>query len=122
MERFKTPAGRLATIYYNGAVDLARQTDQARVPSDEEKAQTTGTDSNEVRLIDSRSQQTREQVISRSQRRFSWKNICLDIEVDGQTNRLLHNISGETRHPTRVHRFLGYTADNTAQVGLSQAR
>jgi hypothetical protein len=100
MERFKTPAGRLATVYYSGAVDLGRQSRRAGVPSDEEKAQTTSSGSNEVGLVDSHSQQTRDQAIARSQRRFSWKNICLDIELDGQTNRLLHNISGETRYPT----------------------
>ncbi|KAI0377720.1 ATP-binding cassette transporter [Hypomontagnella monticulosa] len=90
MERFKTPAGHLSTIFYS--TDIPRQGRSGSSLSDEEKSAEQDTDTTEVDLEVFHA--TTHETIQSSKRHFAWRDLCLDIEVGGEQRRLLSNVSG----------------------------
>ncbi|KAI1737798.1 ATP-binding cassette transporter [Xylaria scruposa] len=92
MERFKTPAGRMSTIFYStGAVEKRAMVTSAST-SDEEKSAVPDSDTSNALVQNTRV--TTNEAIQSSKRRFAWKDISLDIEVGGEHRRLLENVSG----------------------------
>ncbi|KAI0449071.1 ATP-binding cassette transporter [Xylaria acuta] len=92
MERFKTPAGRMSTIFYStGAVEKRAMVASAST-SDEEKPAVPDSDTSNALVQNT--QATTNETIQSSKRRFAWKDISLDIEVGGEHRRLLDNVSG----------------------------
>ncbi|KAI1371039.1 ATP-binding cassette transporter [Hypoxylon crocopeplum] len=92
MERFKTPAGRLATIFYSTDILRKKRPGDASPISDEEKTPGQETDASEIVLQELRAK-THETIRS-SRRHFAWKDLCLDIQVGGENRRLLTNVTG----------------------------
>ncbi|KAI1407230.1 ATP-binding cassette transporter [Hypoxylon sp. FL1857] len=90
MERFKTPAGRLSTIFYSKDFPLRKRTGEGS--SDEEKCQEQDSDRSEITIQEPYTS-TREAIAS-SKRYFAWKDLCLDIRVEGEHRRLLDRVSG----------------------------
>ncbi|KAI0844484.1 ATP-binding cassette transporter [Daldinia vernicosa] len=89
MERFKTPAGYLSTIFYSTGALQKKPLDT----SDEEKSPGQDTDTSEAVLSQQIRTTTREPIKS-SRHHFAWKDLCLDIQVGGKHRRLLNNVSG----------------------------
>ncbi|KAI8957433.1 ATP-binding cassette transporter [Daldinia sp. FL1419] len=92
MERFKTPAGYLSTIFYSKGVLKNRNRNSSTIP-DEEMSSGQDTDTGGMTIVQQGRATTREAIRS-SQHHFAWKNLCLDIEVEGENRRLLSNVSG----------------------------
>ncbi|KAI1097418.1 ATP-binding cassette transporter [Jackrogersella minutella] len=90
--RFKTPSGRLSTIFYSK--DVLRTTGPKYVSPvpDEEKFPGQDTDISELALQEAHT--TTNRTIRSSKQRFAWKDLCLDIQVEGEHSRLLSNVSG----------------------------
>lgn len=93
MERFKTPAGRLSTIFYSTSNSRRSCPRDDRPILNEEKSPGQETDTSEV-IPEVRT--TAQGVMRSSKQHFAWRDICLDIQVGGQNRRLLSNISGKT--------------------------
>ncbi|KAI1406215.1 ATP-binding cassette transporter [Hypoxylon fuscum] len=91
MERFKTPAGRLSTIFYSTSNSRRSCPRDDRPILNEEKSPGQETDTSEV-IPEVRT--TAQGVMRSSKQHFAWRDICLDIQVGGQNRRLLSNISG----------------------------
>ncbi|KAI2469635.1 ATP-binding cassette transporter [Annulohypoxylon bovei var. microspora] len=91
MERFKTPAGRLSTIFFSTDVLQKKRPGDVSPISDEEKSPGQETDMSDV-LQETHT--TTNQTMTSSKRHFAWKDICLDIQVGGDSRRLLSNVSG----------------------------
>ncbi|KAI1387801.1 ATP-binding cassette transporter [Hypoxylon trugodes] len=91
MERFKTPAGRLSTIFYSTDIPHKSSEDTSS-GSDEEKPPVNDMDNNEI--VPQEVHSTSHGTMKSSQRHFAWKDLCLDIQVKGEHRRLLSNVSG----------------------------
>lgn len=84
MERLRTPAGRLATVFYKGcALSLKSKADVERGNSDENFAP-------EIVTVNHGKQSTTED----RHHTFAWKNLCLDVKTKEGNKRLLDNLSG----------------------------
>jgi hypothetical protein len=94
MERFKTPAGRMATIFYSTDISQHRKVGGPSASTDEEKGSAQDTDSGEI--VRQGKRVPTSDAIKFSERRFAWKDLCLDIQVGKDHRRLLTNVSGET--------------------------
>ncbi|KAL7622416.1 hypothetical protein AAE478_007921 [Parahypoxylon ruwenzoriense] len=92
MERFKTPAGRLSTIFYSTDILRRKRPGDASPMSDEEKSPGQDTDTSEVVLQEVHT--TSNETIKSAKRRFAWKDLCLDVQVGSEKRRLLSNVSG----------------------------
>lgn len=87
MERLRTPAGRLATVFYKdrgSALRLKSKPDVERGNVDGDIAPETTTPANNAR----------QNVAKDNSHTFVWKNLCLDIKVKGDNRRLLDGLSG----------------------------
>ncbi|KAI0124768.1 ATP-binding cassette transporter [Xylariales sp. AK1849] len=91
MERFKTPAGQMATVFYSTTVQQGTSSGDAST-SDEEKGPVEDTDLGQIAGQPSRRKAN--EVIHTTKRRFAWKDLCLDIQVGKEQRRLLNNVSG----------------------------
>ncbi|KAI9166308.1 ABC transporter patM [Paramyrothecium foliicola] len=90
MERYKLPAGKLATIFYKSDPRTAASISASASSSDAE----TGTKDPDVPPLTSGDQTPIESVSSHNGRTLSWSDITLELKVDGQSKRLLDNLSG----------------------------
>jgi ABC-type multidrug transport system ATPase subunit len=85
MERLKTPAGKLATVFYKGSTsNVKTKPDIERGDLDRDIAPGDATPVNHYR-------QGTAQGRSHT---FAWNNLCLDIKTKDGTRRLLDNLSG----------------------------
>lgn len=99
MERYKLPAGRLATIFYK-AEPKAVASVASSSTSDNEKG---GLDEDvPPRSADLVTAQALQAVSSHDGRVLAWKNIVLELKVHGKVKRLLDGISGKTRRTPRT--------------------
>ncbi|KAI1111027.1 ATP-binding cassette transporter [Nemania sp. NC0429] len=92
MERFKTPAGRMSTIFYSTRTAENRVHVASASNSDVERSAVPDSDTSSATV--QAPQPVAADAIQSSRRRFAWKNISLDIEVGGEHRRLLDNVSG----------------------------
>ena len=93
MERYKLPAGRLATIFYKTTPKALLLT---RVSNSSDKEKGPGTDEDippEGPVLASTS--TLHEVSSYNGRSLAWKNITLDLCMHGKERRLLDGLSGK---------------------------
>ncbi|KAF2135661.1 uncharacterized protein K452DRAFT_322935 [Aplosporella prunicola CBS 121167] len=91
MERYKLPAGRLATIFYKGEPKIFTSGASSPV-SDPEK---TVSDEDVPPITRGAAKgQAWESVSSHNGRTLAWKDLSLELKVDNETKRLLDNISG----------------------------
>lgn len=90
MEHYKLPAGRLATIFYK-AKPKEVVSEVSSEASDHEKG---GLDPDvpPIGLVASRAPS--QSVSSHSGRTLAWRNITLELKVDGQVKRLLDGLDG----------------------------
>ncbi|KAF4544031.1 ABC transporter [Lasiodiplodia theobromae] len=92
MERFKMPAGKLATVFFSTGIPTLRHT------SDVESQQSGSSDGEKEDDGQSSSAQdtsTYHHVeIVKTQQTFSWKDLCIDVKTADGTKRLLDNVSG----------------------------
>lgn len=85
MERLKTPAGKLATVFYKGSIL------DVKTKSDIERGDPNGDSAPEsVTPISYHKQST----VQNRDHTFAWKNLCLDIKTKDGDRRLLDNLSG----------------------------
>lgn len=93
MERFKTPAGRLSTIFY--ATDaFEKEKPKSNSLTDEEKPRVGDYDSTEESSEEIKTVPTN--TIKATKHRFAWKDLCLHVQVKNDTRQLLTNVSGKT--------------------------
>lgn len=93
MERFKTPAGRLSTIFY--ATDaFEKDKPKSNSLTDEEKPRVGDYDSAEDSSEELKAVPTN--TIKTTNHRFAWKDLCLHVQVKNDTRQLLTNVSGKT--------------------------
>jgi hypothetical protein len=97
MERFKTPAGRMSTIFYSTSTVERRVIAASASNSDEEKSAVLESDTSDAAIVQQDTQAVANDTIQSSKRRFAWKDISLDIKVNGDHRRLLDNVSGKGR-------------------------
>lgn len=93
MERYKLPAGQLATIFYKADPRTVASIASSSNSSDTE----TGDLDPDVPPLTSGDTTPVEHVSSHNGRILSWSNITLEHKVDGQVKRLLNNLSGMLR-------------------------
>ncbi|KAI0898949.1 ATP-binding cassette transporter [Annulohypoxylon nitens] len=92
MERFKTPAGRMSTIFYSTSIEKKEIPGYTSRVSDEEMLTGQDTDGSDNSLRETHTPCN--QTMTSSKRHFAWKDLCLDVQVGGETRRLLNNVSG----------------------------
>ncbi|KAI1421487.1 ATP-binding cassette transporter [Xylaria sp. FL1777] len=92
MERFKTPAGRMSTIFYSTSAVEKGAIAASTSASDEEKSAVPDSDISNAMVQGT--QAVGNDTIQSSKRRFAWKDISLDIQVGGEHRRLLDGVSG----------------------------
>ncbi|KAK0634251.1 ABC transporter PeaB1 [Bombardia bombarda] len=98
MERYKLPAGRLATIFFKAEPKAfaAVSTDSSLHSSDHEKGSIDDKDvpprTSEVMVAPEK--HALQSVTSHNGRTLAWKNITLELKVDGGSRRLLDGLSG----------------------------
>ncbi|XDG05995.1 hypothetical protein ABKA04_005610 [Annulohypoxylon sp. FPYF3050] len=92
MERFKTPAGRMSTIFYSTSIEKKEISGYTSRVSDEEMLTGQDTDGSDNSLRETHTPCN--QTMTSSKRHFAWKDLCLDVQVGGENRRLLDNVSG----------------------------
>ena len=94
MERLKLPAGRLATVFYK---IQPQNTGSARasVSGDVEKGTSDDTSAPISIERSRRSVRTPQDILSRKDHAFAWRNITLDLNVNGTHKRLLDGVDGK---------------------------
>lgn len=91
MERYKLPAGRLATVFYK-AEPKAIVSEASSHSSDNEKgALDEDVPPSSADLV---AAQNLHSVSSHNGRTLAWKNITLELKVHGEVKRLLDGLSG----------------------------
>ena len=94
MERLKLPAGRLATVFYKTQPQHAGSRRQS-ISGDAEK----GTSEDTLAPISiersRRSARMSPNLLDRKEHAFAWRNVTLDINVNGTQKRLLDGIDGK---------------------------
>ncbi|KAF2181432.1 ABC transporter [Zopfia rhizophila CBS 207.26] len=91
MELFKTPAGRLATVFFKAKPgEFAQSSDS---DSDTEKGKVDDTAPPITQQISSRLRHTRS-TVEAEDHAFAWNNITLDLKTKDGEKRLLDNLSG----------------------------
>lgn len=97
MERFKMPAGKLATVFFSTDIVTPRCTSdvesQQSGSSDGEKEDDGQSNSAQETSIFPQSHHAE---IVKTQQAFSWKNLCIDVKTADGTKRLLDNVSGQS--------------------------
>ena len=107
MELLKLPAGRLATVFYNIEPSTPMSSDIEKGNPDETLPP--------IAVKESRGSATWSQDQSdRKGHNFAWKNISLDLKVNGEQRRLLENIDGEL--PGNIE-YLRTTVDPWSRLG-----
>ncbi|KJZ79725.1 hypothetical protein HIM_01194 [Hirsutella minnesotensis 3608] len=91
-QRFKTPAGRLSTIFYSRDVVQPKSPKSASL-TDEEKSPKQDLQFTEP-PYPQENKKTPSNGIKSTGHRFVWKDLCLDVQTGGETRRLLSNVSG----------------------------
>lgn len=85
MERLRTPAGRLATVFYKGsALSVKTKPDAERGNFDGDIAPESTTPVNDYR----------QSTVQDKSHTFAWENLCLDVKTKDGNIRLLDNLSG----------------------------
>lgn len=92
MERYKLPAGRLATIFYRAEPKDITTEIQAH-ESDQEKGPKFDGDVPPISTIPSTEAQPRD-ISTHNGRTLVWKNLTLDLKFHGENKRLLDGLSG----------------------------
>lgn len=92
MERFKTPAGRMSTIFYSTSIEKKEILGYTSRVSDEEMLTGQDTDGSDSSLRETHTPCN--QTMASPKRHFAWKDLCLDVQVGGENRRLLNNVSG----------------------------
>lgn len=91
MERYKLPAGRMATIFYKGDPTTVKPAASSETSLDTEK----GATDPDVPPLTSGQTTPVETVTSHEGQVLAWSNINLELKVDGQEKRLLNNLNGQ---------------------------
>ena len=94
MELLKLPAGRLATVFYKTKSQNLGFEKQSMSP-DIEKGNSDETLPPITVERSRRSAKMSQDILDRRGHVFAWKNISLDLKVNGEQKRLLENIDGE---------------------------
>ena len=94
MELLKLPAGRLATVFYKTEPKNFAD-EKISISSDVEKGNSGQTLPPITVEQSRRSARKPQDVLDREGHVFAWKNISLDLKVNGEQKRLLENIDGE---------------------------
>src|SRR3954471_5456705 len=91
MERLKTPAGRLATVFYKA--DPEKFLRNAGVGSDAEKG-STDNDTPPITKHNTKQSDRSRNRVGDNGHTFAWSRLCLDIKTKDGEKRLLDNLSG----------------------------
>ncbi|KAI1128101.1 ABC transporter PeaB1 [Nemania abortiva] len=89
MERYKLPAGRLATIFYKtepkelALMSRPNSSDLEKVPATDEDVPPKGPTTSDLHMVS-----------SYNGRPLAWKNLTLDLKANGEEKRLLNDLSG----------------------------
>ena len=94
MERLKLPAGRLATVFYK---TQPQNTDSARASVSVDVEKETSDDTLAPISIERsrRSARMPQDILSRKDHAFAWKNITLDLNANGTHKQLLDSVGGK---------------------------
>jgi hypothetical protein len=92
MERFKTPTGRLSTIFYTSGIGRGKMHSDSAV-FDEEKPPVLNTRATDLSLPPVRIK-TQDAVTS-MKKRFVWRDVSLDLQTGGENRQLLSGVSGK---------------------------
>ena len=94
MEFLRVPAGRLATVFYK-TEPQGLTSNQSSLPFDVEKANSDETLPPITQEKSKRSARISRELSDTKGHAFAWKNISLDIKVNGDRKRLLDGIDGK---------------------------
>lgn len=92
MERYKLPAGRLATVFYKVEPKEVPSIAASANTSDCEKLASSNED---LPPEPAAKAQKLPSVVSHSGLTLAWKDITLELKAGGEEKRLLNNLSGE---------------------------
>lgn len=98
MERYKLPAGRLATVFYRGEVNKVSSGHNSRA-WDSEKGLLSSDAPSPLSPLSRATTMSKEKVApqavsSHNGRMLAWKGISLELKVKNETKKLLDDLSG----------------------------
>ena len=95
MERFKMPAGKLATVFFSREVAAPQQKSDVESQQSSSSGGEKAEEYDETEDAPSPLPQHQHAEIVRTERTFSWKELSIDVKTADGTKRLLDNVSGQ---------------------------